>query len=173
MVFNLDPLDITLDFERRPYRLGDTINATVTLIPNGNVKIREASLNLVAEVRRTQVQMGRTMGMGGASTLQGGNTFTSTDYVPMQQSTEQKTSTEVGYSTAFLSSASLSVGRPGTYSVALELGPRLPRVVQLEEELELDTNSSLTIERWWLTVQVDVAMGRDQSRRREIDVTFS
>ena len=34
MVFNLDPLDITLDFERRKYRLGETIAATVTLIPN-------------------------------------------------------------------------------------------------------------------------------------------
>ena len=31
MVFNLDPLDIELDIERRPYRLGDTIKATVTL----------------------------------------------------------------------------------------------------------------------------------------------
>ena len=72
MVFNFDPLDITLAFERRPYMLGDTINATVTLFPNGNVDIREATLNLVAEVSRMEVKMGRTMDMGGASTLQGG-----------------------------------------------------------------------------------------------------
>ena len=170
MVFNFDPLKITLDFKRRKYRLGDTINATVTLFPNGNVEIRKATLNLVAEVSRTEVKMGRTMDMGGASTLQGGNTFTSTDYIPMQQTTEQKTSTEVGYSTAFLNSTSLRVGHPGTYNVALELGPRLPRVVQLEKELERDVNNSISIERWWLEVQVDVAMGRDQSARKGIDV---
>ena len=173
MVFNLDPLDIALDFDRKRYGLGDTINATVTLFPNGNVEIRKATLNLVAEVRRTEVKMGRTMDMGGASTLQGGNTFTSTDYIPMQQTTEQKTSTEVGYTTAFLNSTSLRVGHPGKYNVALELGPRPPRVVQLEKELELDTNSSLTIKRWWLEVQVDVVRGRDESMRKEIDVTFS
>lgn len=173
MVFNLDPLDISLDFERRLYRLGDTIHATVTLTPLSNVEIREASLNLVAEVRRTEVKMGRTMGMGGASTLQGGVPHRTTDYIPMQQTTEQKISTEVGYSTSFLNSASLGVGSPGKYNVALELGPRLPRVVQLEKELELDTNSSLTIEKWWLEVQVDVVRGRDPSVREEIDVNLS
>jgi hypothetical protein len=62
MVYKLDPLDISLDFGRGPYRLGDTINATVTLTPYSNVKIREASLNLVAQVRRTGVKVGRTMG---------------------------------------------------------------------------------------------------------------
>ena len=172
MVLNLDPLDIDLDFERKRYRLGDTIHATVTFTPYGNVKVREASLNLVAEVKRTQAQMARMMDMGGASTLQGGAPLRTNDYIPMQQTTEQKTSTEVGYSTPFLSSASLKVGRPDKYKVALELGPRLPRVVQLEKELELDTNSSLTIEQWWLEVQVDVVMGRDQSVRKNIDVSL-
>jgi len=58
MVFNLEPLDISLDFERKPYRLGDTIKTTVTLTPLGGVRIREASLNLVAQVRRTEVKAG-------------------------------------------------------------------------------------------------------------------
>ena len=168
MVFNFDPPDIMLAFERRLYSLGDTISATVTLTPNGSTEIRQASLNLVAEVRRTEVKMGRTMDMGGASTLQGGNTFTTSDYVPMQQDTEQKTSAETCYSTQFLTSESLSSG--SRHKVDLNIGPRLPRVVQLAKELELDTNSSLSIEQWWLEVQVDVARGRDSSVRQSIKV---
>lgn len=166
MVFNLEPLDISLDFERKPYRLGDTIKATVTLTPLGGVRIREASLNLVAQVRRTEVKAGWAMGMDGAPAPGRYNA----SGVPTRGTPVQTVSTELGYSTAFLSSASLSVGRPDTYKVALVLGPRLPRVVQLSKELERDANSSLTIERWWLEVQVDVVRGRDQSARKGIDV---
>ena len=167
MVFNLEPLDIKLDFERNRYRLGDTINATVTLIPFSNVKIREASLNLVAQVRRTEVKAGWAHGMDGAPSRYNASR------VPTRGTPIQTESTEAGYSRSFLSSTSLNVDSPGRYNVALVLGPRLPRVVQLSKELELETNSSLTIERWWLEVQVDVAMARDQSLRKEIDVTLT
>ena len=173
MVFNFDPPDITLAFERRRYSLGDTISATVTLTPNGSTEIRKASLNLVAEVRRTEVKMGRTMDMGGASTLQGGAPLRTNDYIPMQQSTEQRNSAENCYSTQFLTSESLSRGSVSRHKVDLNIGPRLPRVVQLAKELELDTNSSLSIEQWWLEVQVDVAMGRDSSVRQSIEVDLS
>ncbi len=169
MVFNLEPLDISLDFERKTYRLGDTINATVTLTPLGGVRIREATLNLVAQVRQTEVKAGWAMGMDGAPAPGRYNA----SGVPTRGTPVQTVSMEAGYSTVFLSSASLSVGRPGRYNVALELGPRLPRVVQLSKELERDANSSISIERWWLEVQVDVVRGRDQSRRREIGVDLA
>ena len=52
MVYKLDPLDVSLDFERRPYRRGNTIKAIVTLIPNSDVEIRTASLSLMGQVRR-------------------------------------------------------------------------------------------------------------------------
>ena len=173
MVFNLDPLGIEMDFERRKYRLGDTINATVTLVPNGSVEVRKASLNLVAEILRTEVKMGRTIGMGGSGTLQGGNPHTTTDYIPMQQSTERKESTEICYSTHFLTSESLRSDGETRRKVALRIGPQLPKVALEAKELERDANSSLTFERWWLRVQVDVAMGLDQSMRKEIDVILS
>ena len=166
MAFNLDPLDISLTIERRMYRLGDTINATVSLIPSGGVRIREASLNLVAEVKRTEVKAGWALDMAGSHRYNASR-------VPTRGTPVQTVSMEAGYSAPFLSSSSLKVGRPGKYKVALELGPRLPRVVQLSKELELDTNSSLSIEKWWLEVQVDVVMGPDQSVRKEIDVSLS
>ena len=173
MVYKLDPLDISLDFELRPYRLGDTINATVTLTPRSNVEIREASLNLVAEVRRTGVRMGRTMGAGGASALQGGVPIRTTDYIPMQQTTEQKISTETCYSTQFLTSESLSKDNISRRKVDLKIGPQLPKPALEAEELQRDANSSLSIEQWWLEVQVDVAMGRDPSVREGIKVILS
>ncbi len=173
MVFNFDPPDITLAFERRQYSLGDTISATVTFMPNGNVEIRRASLSLLAEVRRTGVRMGRMMDMGGAATLQGGAPLRTNDYIPMQQATEQKTSTEVCYSTDFLSSETLTKDNVSRHAVSLELGPEMPKPAIEAEALQRDANNSLSIERWWLEVQVDVARGRDSSVREKIDFTLT
>ena len=178
MAFNLKPPDITLDFERRKYRLGDTITTTVTLIPNGNTRVRKASLNLVALVRRVKVKMGRTMGFtlgleDGASTIREEVPQRTNDYLPMQQHTEQKITTEVCYSAQFLTSESLRRDAVSRRKADLEIGPHLPKVALEVKELERDANSSISIERWWLEVQVDVAMGRDQSVRKVIDVILT
>ena len=173
MVFNLDPLDISLDFERRKYRLGDTINATVTLIPNSDIEIRTASLSLVGQVRRTEVRMGRAMDMGGSATLQGGNTFKTTDYIPMQQHTDQKTSTEAFDSKPIMLTASLQKGVVSRHNVALRLDPRSRKLQELAQEakgLQRDANNSLSIEPWWLEVQVDVVRGRDATLRRQVEI---
>jgi hypothetical protein len=173
MVFKLDPLEVTLAFERRGYRLGDTINATVTLVPSSDVVIRTASLNLVVEGRRTESRMGRTMGVGGgARALQGGNAFTTTDFTPMQQATDEEAYTEVCYRESFLDSTSLREGVPSRHNVALEIGPGLPRPALEARELQHDANSSLSLDRWWIEVNVDVARGRDATARHKIDVNL-
>lgn len=171
MIFKLDPLEIMLDVERRKYRLGDTINVTATLISNGNIRIRKASLNLVALVRRVKVKMGRTMEMtlgieGGASTIRAGRTDVTTDYLPMQRHTEQKITTEVCCSTQFLTSESLSRDTISRRKADLKIGPHLPKVALEAKELELDTNNSLSIEQWWLEVQVDVPWDVTKARGR-------
>ncbi len=173
MVFKLDPLDIMLDYERRPYRLGETINAVVTLMAKTDIKIRTASLNLVAEVRRTQAGAARTMDMGGAATLQGGQILKTTDYIPMQQNTQQTTSDETCYSVRFPASESLRQDETVRHSVDLLIGPELPKVAIESKELERDANNSLSIEQWWLETQVDVVMGIDQSHRKKIDISLS
>ena len=173
MVFKLDPLEVTLAFERKQYGLGDTIHATITHVPNSDIVIRKASLNLVVEGRRTEARTGRAMGAGGASALQGGNPHVSTDFIPMQQTTEERTYTEVCYSDTFLVSTSLREGVPSRHDVALEIGPSLPRPALEARELQRDANSSLSLDLWWIEVKVDVARGRDQSLRHEIDVNLS
>ena len=174
MVFKLDPLEVTLAFERKEYRLGDTVRATVTLVPSSDIVIRTASLNLVVEGRRTEARVGRTMtAIGGASALQGGNAFTTTDFTPMQQITEEKPFSEVCYSKTFLDSTSLREGNRSRHDVALEIGPGLPRPALEARELQHDANSSLSLDQWWLEVEFDVARGRDQSVRHKIDVNLS
>ena len=170
MVYKLDPLDVSLDFERRPFRRGDTINATVTLIPNSDVEIRTASLSLMGQVRRTKVGMGRSMGINGGAALQGGNSFTSTDYVPMQQTTDQKKSNESFDSRPLLHTKSLRKGDVSRHDVALKIGPRVQNLVREAKELQRDANSSISIEPWWLEVQVDVVMGRDVRVQRQIEI---
>ena len=46
MLYNFNPMDVRLTFRRRPYVIDDTVRTTVTLVPNSNVKIRSANLNL-------------------------------------------------------------------------------------------------------------------------------
>lgn len=173
MVLNLDPLDISLDFERRPYRLGDTITATVTFMPKGNVEIRSAALNLMGQVRRTKASMGRAMGMQGRAGLQGGNSFTTTDYVPMQRLTEQQISTEVFGSTPVVLNGLLRKGEVSRHKVKLRLDQELRKLQSLSREaamLQRDSNSGLSIEPWWLEVRVDVIMRRDAIVRRRVEI---
>ncbi|MDE2822391.1 MAG: hypothetical protein OXK79_02665 [Chloroflexota bacterium] len=175
MVFNLDPLDIKLEFEKRRYRLEDTIKATVTLIPNSDVELRTASLSLIAQVRRTDARAGWEMDMLGDRPYQQMRVRGDGDAsaVPTHGIPVTKMSTEVCYSTSFLDSASLSSDRIGIYNAALRIGPNLPKVAQEAKDLQTDANNSLTIERWWLEVQVDVVRGRDQSVRKVIEVILT
>ncbi len=173
MVYKLDPLEVTLEFKRRQYRLGDTVDATVVLVPDSDIVVRRASLNLVVEGRRTVAGTGRVMGVGGGGAAQGGRAFVSTDYIPMQQTTEEEPYEEVCYSRTFLDSTPVREGSPSRHRVALVIGPDLPRPAIEARELQRDANSSLSLDRWWIEVKVDVARGRDSYVRHKIDVNLS
>jgi len=173
MVFRLDPLEVTLEFAHKQYHLGDTVDATVTLVPNSDIVIRRASLNLIVEGRRTIAGTGRVMGVGGARALQGGKALQTTDYTPMQQTMEEKPYEEICYSETFLDSTSVREGNPIRHRVALAIGPDLPRPALEAREFQYDANSSLSLDRWWIEVKVDVARGRDSAVRHEIDVALT
>ena len=177
MVFNLEPLDITLDFERRKYRLGDTINATITLIPSRDTNIRGSSLSLMGQVRRTKVSTRVGVGRiahGGPSSLHRGNPLHGTpSYIPTAQQTEQQISTEVFYRAPIVNIASLREDDASKHDVALRLDPKLSKLQRLSREamrLRQDANQGLSIEPWWLEARVDVIMGRDAIVRRRIEI---
>ena len=172
MVFKLDPLDIELDFERRPYRLGDTIKATVTLIPNSDVEIRTASLSLMGQVRRTKVNTGWAMDLegraGDALQIRG-----QASRVPTQAIPSQTVTSEVFYSTQITLATSLRKDAESRHNVAFKLDPKLYKLQRLSQEakrLRRNANRGLSIEPWWLEVQVDVVRGRDAIVRRQVEI---
>ena len=177
MVFNIEPIEIMLDFERRKYRLGDTINATITLIPSRDTNIRGSSLSLMGQVRRTKVStrvgVGR-IAYGGPSSLHRGNPLHGTpSYIPTAQQTEQQISTEVFYRATIVPAKSLREGDVSKHDMTLRLDPKLSKLQELAmeaEELQRDANSSLSIEPWWLEARVDVIMGRDAIVRRQVEI---
>ena len=50
MVLRLRPLDVTLTFEDRMYKLGETISCQVELVAKADVDVREARIDLVCQV---------------------------------------------------------------------------------------------------------------------------
>ena len=166
MIINLDPLDIDLDFERKSYRLGEKISGTVTLIPSRDVEIREATISLVGNVRRTKIEnkvgVGRMPGMGAQSS-----------YVPTAQHMEHQVSTEVFYRASMMSSMSLRKGEASRHDVVLRLDPKPLKLQRLSKEakrLQKDANRGLIIDPWWLEARVDVVMGRDATARRQVEI---
>ncbi len=171
MVYKSNPVDVLLEFENRTYQLGDTVDATITLMPNGNIDIRKASIDLVLEERLTEVKTGRSMGGGGAAALQGGNAFKSTDYVAMQQTTSHRSETIVRSTTQFLGKTALEAGQ-STYQAALQVGSFPPARLADSKDRVKDSNSSITFH-WRLVAKVDVVRGRNPKVQRKIDVDLT
>ncbi len=171
MVFNLDPLDIDLDFEQRKYRLGDTIEATVTFIPSGNIEVRGASLSLMGQVRRTKITPGRALDFGDAQRDTG-----LVMRVPTEDLSNQTVSTEEFYTTGIVLGRSWRKDEVSRYDVALRLDPKLSKLQSLAREakdLRRDANRGISIESWWLEARADVVLGPDAIARREIQVAVS
>ena len=170
MVFNLDPLGIELDFQRRKYKLGDTIEATVTFIPSGNIEVRRATLSLIGQVRRTKVTPGRALDFGDAQRYRG-----LAIEVPDALSSQTVT-TEVFYITRIVPGRSWRKYEESRYAVALRLDPKLSKLQSLATEakdLRRDSNSGMSIGPWWLEARADVVMGPDAIARSEIQVAVS
>ncbi len=171
MVYKSAPLDILLEFENRKYRLSDTIDTTVTLIPSSNTNIRKASLDLMLEVRSTEVKVTQSAGMIGG-VIGGGNAFGTTDYIPTRQTKSSKSETIVHSYTQFLNKAALKAGNQTEYRVALQINPDPPKRLAEAKERVKDSNSSITFH-WRLVVKVDVVRGRNPKVQRKINVDLS
>ena len=113
--------EIRMTFEDRSHKLGETIDLTVEVDPAREVRVRGGTLELILEERLSETKMGRQMGVGGASALQGGAPIRTTDYVPMQQTLSVKSKTSVHSSIEFLGEATLTSEGPNTYRTSLRI----------------------------------------------------
>ena len=163
MVYKLRPLELRLDVEDRTYKLGDTINLTVDLVPRGEVDVREGRVDLVCEERFVHVAAPSAAG------------YASWSGAPVQvgsanvQSSKERVEKHVHSSVVFLKETRLRPGTPGTYTPRLRIQPVPPMHLEDAKALVRDANSSWTF-KWRLVASVDVARGPDPRKQRTIKV---
>ena len=170
MVYKLTPLELSFDFEDRDHGLGDMIDIQVRLVPNGDVEVREARVDLVCEERYARHESGVVMGAGGAASIQGGGKMrVTTDYVPASSWVSQRTESYVHSSVVFLKDAMLRSGAPSAHSARLQIQPLPPTHFDEARDLQRDAKSSWTF-KWRLAASVNVVRGRDPKRQRKVKV---
>ena len=162
MVFRLRPLDVTLKFEDRSYKLGETINCDVELAVKADVDVREARIDLVCQVHWAEtytVMVPSVMpSRSGAMVGPTGRTYIPPS-VPKQVSKEYKES-YVHSSVVFLQDAQLQSAGRNTYQAKLEIQPETP------DNAEKGTVS------WSLVAAIDVARARDINKKQKVRVTL-
>ena len=169
MVYKLKPLELSFDFEDRKYDLGDRIDVQVNLTPKGDVDVREARVDLVCEECYSRRESGVVIPAGGSGLIQGGNSFTSTDYIPPSSGVNQRIESYVHSSAVFLKDRTLRSDGPSAHEVRLQIQPLPPTHLDEAIELQRDADSSWTF-KWTLVASVNVARGRDQKRQRKVKV---
>lgn len=125
MVYKLKPLELTFDFEDRSYALGDTVNVEVRLLPNGDVDVREARVDLVLEERFS----------GGSGSPMPGSVRGSCDWTGVDAPTalfgassmKQRGEAEVVSQAVLLENTSLRTGMPSSQRVILQVPPSPPK----------------------------------------------
>ena len=155
MVSRLFPMGIVIAFEHRPYTLGETINLTVELVPRRDIEVREARVDLVCEMRYTEVTTVLIPPLPSRTPrLQ----------TMMSAAVHKRVSQtyRAGYvqgSAVFLRDERLPWDRPSTYNVGLEINPEPPA-----------RRSGRA--RWKLVTTVDVVGARHITARRTVIVTI-
>ena len=165
MVYKIKPLELNLDFEDRSYKLGDTIDVDVELVPNGEVDVREARVDLICAERYVQAP--------GPAPAQ----YARWSGVPIQArsatllATRETKETYVHSSAVFLNDVRLSPGRASNHAVRLAVLPSPPRHFSEAQALERDAASSWTF-KWRLVASVNVVRGRNPKVQRAVRVTL-
>ena len=151
MVSRLFPMGINIAFERRPYKLGETIHLTVELVPRRDIRVREVRVELVCEIRRIE-----------ASTVQVPPLPTALPAdlpTPLAHKRVSDTHTDayVQGSAVFLQGGRLLSGRTSRHNVGLKIQPELP----------MRQSGGI---RWRLVTTVEAVGARRITARRTVNV---
>lgn len=166
MVYKLQPLVVKLDVEEGPFKLGESINLTVELVPNGDVEVREGRVDLICEERYTQTftYSGSTVGRAGSTG------YAVAENIPHRAANETK-ETYVHSSVVYLQDSRLKGGRAARYGARLEIQPVPPRHLDDARELQKDANSAWSF-KWRLVATANVVRGRDPKTQRTVKVAL-
>ncbi len=160
MLTRLFPLNVKVSFEDRPYKLGETINLILELIPKCDMEIREGRVDLVCEERWTEVStvMVPVSRPSRSAAASGGSRVPPATRIPKQVHQDHR-ETFVHSSVVFLEDTRLASGRTGSYNARLEIQPEPPPHARAGKV------------RWRLVTTTDVAGARDIKARRLVKVT--
>ena len=164
MVYKLRPLKVSLDFEDHNYKLGDTINIRVELVPNSDVDVRGARIDLICEERFLH-----SWAHTGPGQIKG------TGYHGMAQVTNRKSAERkekhVHSSVVFLDETRLRSGVPSTHNARLRVQPAPPPHAEEAAALQRDAGSSWSF-KWRLVATVDVVRGANPSATRVVQIAL-
>ena len=154
------PLEVDIGFENRPYKLGETVYVTVELTARRDVEVREGWVDLVCEVRHTEVHtvmlpVSRPRGMMGARWAPMPEPIIK---LPKQVSKEYKQKYLAG-TDSFLGSAQLLAGTTEKYYAKVPVPTDPPPHAAQDKGL-----------RWRLVAVLDVVRGRDVRARRPVTI---
>ena len=163
MVYNFRPVEVSFDFEDREYSLGETIQVDVELVPNGDVAVREARVDLMCEERFVE-----NYSVSGPGLYSNPGVAAPRAQISNQVIKEQK-ETYVHSTEAFLSDANLTKGISLRQQVRLKVQPTPPVHIEDARSLQRDADRSWTF-KWTLVTTVDVVRGRNPKRQRVVRV---
>ena len=161
MLTRLRPLEVTMVFKDRSYKLGETIDIHLELKARRDVVITEGRVDLICQEKYKQnltvtVTKGPTPGSSGAPLI----TFKET-----KQVTHSRDETYRHSGAVFLSNARVRSGATGRHRVRLEIGPEPPQHMSEPTVTEEEVS-------WALVAAFDVAQARDVTLRYPIKVTL-
>ena len=163
MVYRLRPMEVSFDFEDREYSLGDTIRVDVELVPNGDVSVREARVDLICEERYVE-----NYSVSGPGLYSNPGVAAPRAQISSQVIREQK-ETYVHSTEVFLSDAKLSAGISLRFQARLKVEPTPPVHAEDARALQRDADRSWTF-KWTLVMTVDVVRGRNPKTQHVVRV---
>lgn len=169
MFFKPRTVPISLKFEDRTYKLGDTIEVVVELKPTHKVEVRGGMVELVLEEKFTKTETVRTMGMGGSASMQGGVVTRSNDYLAATPTTTSKIEKSVRSTGSLVGTTVIDAGQSYSYTVKVPIGISEPKHLQDAKELEQDSTQSWSFT-WKLVATVDVPRGKDAKAEAVVKV---
>ena len=161
MISRLRPIDVSVSFDDRDCKLGESIDVTVQMKPNRDCHVREGRIDLMVEERWTErstltvdipIIQSVSSGFGGSAQQMGTTT-------EIRQVVKDHKETSPNSSVVFLEAAHLSSGR------------RVEHRVRLEVRTDTPTRTGDAKVKWWLQTVLDVAGARDIKPRQKVKIS--
>ncbi len=155
----LSPLEIDADFERREYRLGDTVEIDVSLKARSAVEVAQGRIELVCRERFIEVHTVMVLASRPVVPARFGGPQPPQIRIP-KRVTEEFKNISVHSQAVFLQGLSLAKGATESLHVRLDISPELPPYA--------DRGGTV---RWRLAAVVEQADGTVVSKEKRILVT--